>query len=35
MMDADHVWIEIYKYGILTKIKPRESLVREYKARTK
>lgn len=28
-------WIDIYKYGLIKKIKPRESLIHEYQARIK
>ncbi len=30
LMDEDSVWIEIYKYGLTKKIKPREELVEKY-----
>lgn len=32
---SNEQWIEIYEYGLVKKIKPRESLIREYQDRIK
>ncbi|HAX52715.1 hypothetical protein [Muricomes intestini] len=34
-MDEEDLWIDIYKYGIVKKIKPREKLVQQYGERSK
>lgn len=34
MVGEDAEWIDIYRYGLSKKIKPREELVREYQERT-
>ncbi|MDO5423394.1 MAG: hypothetical protein Q4F41_06680 [Eubacteriales bacterium] len=34
-MEEDQMWIDIYKYGISRKIRPRKELVKEYQERVK
>ena len=34
ILGDDEAWIEIYKYGLLKKIKPRDELTKEYKEKS-
>ena len=35
LVGTNEQWIEIYKYGLTKKIKPRESIVHQYQNRIK